>query len=271
MMFRRIVLLALLIGLVAGVGVSLLQRWLTIPIILAAEVYERKGDHPSPAALADAKAMAPDPGDAHATAPDDKHMVEAWAPADGTERTSFTTLADALTAMGFALVLLAAMGIALHYGVALKLDWHSGLAWGIAGYVVLFVAPALGLPPEIPGGIVAPLDARQLWWVLAVGCAAGALAGAFFGRSPWRWMALALFAVPYLVGPPALPAHPFAEHAPADAVALEQLSHRFVWATAFTNLCLWLMLGCASGWAARRYLGAAITEPRDPRRPAVRI
>ena len=270
MLFRRVVLWALLIGLVSGAGVSLLQRWLTVPIILAAEVFEQKADMPPPGAPAVAAVSPHDEADVARAAAGHQHAAEAWSPVDGTERTAYTTLADALTAMGFALVLLAAMGGALRFGAAANLDWKVGLLWGVAGYVVFFVAPALGLPPEIPGGIVAPLAARQLWWVLAAGCAAVALAGAAFGKAPWRWMALALLVVPYLIGAPALPPHPFAEHPAADAAALEQLSQRFVWATALTNLCLWLMLGGASGWVARRYLKSVIVDSNGDGRVAAR-
>lgn len=271
MLFRRLVLWALLVGLVSGVGVSLLQRWLTVPIILAAEVFEQKADVSGSGVPAGGETLAQDEAGLDHAAAGHEHAREAWAPANGGERTGFTVLADVLTAMGFALVLLAAMGAALHYGVASKLDWHYGLVWGLAGYVVFFGAPALGLPPEIPGGVVAPLDARQLWWVLAAICAAAALTGAAFGRSRWRWAALALLAVPYLVGAPALPPHPFAEHPPADAAALEHLSQRFVWATAFTNLCLWLMLGSTSGWVSRRYLKDAVAESNGSRRAAARV
>lgn len=271
MLFRRVVLWALLIGLVSGVAVSFLQRWLTVPIILAAEVFEQKADMPRSAGQAAGETLThKDAGLGHAAA-SHEHAADAWSPADGVERASFTILADVLTAMGFALVLLAAMGAALQYGVASKLDWHYGLLWGLAGYVVFFGAPALGLPPEIPGGMVAPLDARQLWWVLAAVCAAAALAGAAFGKSRWRWATLALLVVPYLVGAPALPPHPFADHPPADAAALERLSQRFVWATAFTNVCLWLMLGSASGWVARRYLKHAIADSDGSRRAAARV
>ncbi|HET7261877.1 MAG TPA: CbtA family protein [Casimicrobiaceae bacterium] len=272
MLFRRVVLWALLIGLVSGAGVSLLQHWLTIPIILAAEVFEQKAEVPQPGASAGVETPAhDDSADTPRAAAIHEHEVEAWSPADGVERTGFTVLANALTAMGFALVLLAAMGAALHFGFASKLDWNYGLLWGVAGYAVFFVAPALGLPPEIPGGIVAPLVARQLWWVLTAACAAIALAGASFGKSPWRWMALALLAVPYLIGAPALPPHPFAEHSAADAAALEHLSQRFVWATALTNVCLWLMLGSASGWVARRYLKMVIAEPEGGGQAAARM
>lgn len=264
MLFRRLVLGALLIGLVAGVGVSLLQHWLTVPIILAAEVYERKAEMAPPAAPAGSAAVTRE----HAG---HEHAAEAWEPADGAERTGFTVLADVLAAIGFALVTLAAMGTALKYGAASRLDWRYGLLWGIAGYAVFFAVPALGLPPEIPGGIVALLDARQLWWLLTAVCTAAGLAGAAFGKSPWRWAALALLAVPFLVGAPALPPHPFADHPAADAAALEQLSQRFVWATAFTNACLWLVLGVFSGWAARRYLKEAVAESQGERRAAAHV
>jgi len=260
MLFRRVVLCALLVGALSGLLLSAIQRWQIIPIIAAAERFEQAAQT-SPGT---GTAAAPGQARAHDRAGlgngDHVHSSSAWGPAQGAERIGYTVLSNVLTAAGFALVMLAVMAAALRRQVVTRLDWHYGLLWGAAGYAVFFAAPALGLPPEIPGAEAAPLGARQLWWVFSATCTAAGLAGAAFGKSPWRWAALALLVVPYLVGAPPSPANPFAEHPPADAAELEQLAQRFVWATALANALLWIVLGSASGWAARRFVKEAVGQ-----------
>ena len=52
---------------------------------------------------------------------------------------------------------------------ACGIDARTGLAFGVAGFIAVALAPALGLPPEIPGSGAAELGARQTWWFFAVG------------------------------------------------------------------------------------------------------
>ncbi len=242
MLFRRVVLSALLVGVLAGLLLSVVQRWQVVPIIESAERFEQ--------------AQAPQGAHAHVHAGHD-HAAEAWQPADGAERIAFTVLSNVLTAIGFALVILAAIAASVRDAASARrnavtrLDWVSGLLWGLAGYVTFFVAPALGLPPEIPGAEAAPLEARQLWWIFAVLFTAAGLAGAVFGKSSWRWAALGLIVVPHLVGAPSPAAGPFAGHPPAVAAELSELARQFVLATALANAVLWVALGLASVWAAR--------------------
>ena len=58
---------------------------------------------------------------------------------------AFTVAANIVTAVGFALLLVAASEFA--GGIA---GWRSGLLWGLAGFAVFTLAPGLGLPPELP-------------------------------------------------------------------------------------------------------------------------
>ncbi len=159
-----------------------------------------------------------------------------------------------LTAIGLALVLLAAMVTALRSNSDTKLGWHHGLLWGAAGYAVFFLAPAIGMPPEIPGAVAGPIQARQFWWLFAVVCTAGGLAGLAFGKSPWRWAALVLIVLPHVVGAPQPPAEMFPGQPAQAAAELHQLAKQFFGATAVANAVLWLALGLTSAWAARRIL-----------------
>jgi len=246
-LFRRIVMYALLVGVVSGLALTAVQFWQVIPIIQSAERFEESAP---PAAHEH---------DAHDHG-GHEHAAGAWAPADGLERTGFTLLSNVLTAVGFALVLLAAMSASRRVTRSTSLDWRHGLAWGAAGYAVFFAVPALGLPPEVPGAAAAALEARQFWWVLAVVCTAAALAGAAFGKSPWRWAALLLLALPFVIGAPQPDTAPFAGHAPAAAAELEQLAQRFVGATAIANAVLWIVLGLGSAWAINRIVSPAASE-----------
>jgi cobalt transporter subunit CbtA len=231
---------ALLVGVLSGLVLTAIQHWQVIPIIETAERYE--GGHN----LGEQAA-------AHQHAGHD-HSATDWAPADGIERSSYTLLANVLTAIGLALLVLAAIVTSLQAKAASGLDWRHGLVWGAAGYAAFFAAPSLGIPPNIPGTVVPILEHAQAWWVFAVVCTAGGFAGAAFLKSPWRWAALALVAVPHLVGAPQPPTAPFDGHTPSDVAELTRLTSQFIKATAVANAALWLTLGIASVWTVRRFI-----------------
>ncbi len=163
-------------------------------------------------------------------------------------------MANVLTAIGLALVILVAMVTSLRTKSATGLDWRHGLLWGVAGYIVFFLAPAIGLPPEIPGAAAGPLEERQLWWLFVVVFTAAGFAIAAFGKSPWRWAALGLLVVPHLIGAPHPSTAMFAGQPPAAAAELAELARQFIGATAIANAALWLTLGLASAWTMRRFV-----------------
>ena len=200
-MFRRIVFAAVAAGLLAGVLISLVQSVTTTPIILHAEAFESAGhatERLPAAGLRLAAAGASQPGLMHLAHAGDDHAAETWAPRDGIERALFTTLANLVLGVGFALLVVA--GMALHRR---PVTVGVGVLWGAAGFVVFTLAPALGLPAELPGSIAADLQARQLWWVLAVSGAALGLGLIVFAKAPyWRVLGAVAAAVPHLVGAP---------------------------------------------------------------------
>ncbi len=244
MVFRQVIFYALLVGALSGLVLTVVQMWQVIPIIQSAEVFEGAAMQ----ATEDHGGAGQHEHTAH------EHSADDWAPADGAERTAFTLLSNVLTAIGFALVIMAAMlaSVMLKLTGAGRFDWRHGLIWGAAGYAVFWLAPAIGLPPEIPLAAAAPLGARQLWWVFTAVFTAAGLAGLAFGKSPWRWAALALIVVPHLVGAPHLSGSMFAGQPPETAQALEVLAKQFAGATAIANAALWLVLGLASAWAVKR-------------------
>ena len=242
MLFRRIVFYAVLVGLLSGLLLTAVQFWQVIPIIQSAERFE--GEPVSATATVNGHS-----GHDHSG---HEHSADAWAPADGMERTGFTLMSNVLSAIGLALVLLAAIVASLKSNIATRLDWRYGLLWGAAGYAVFYLAPSLGVPPEIPGAIAAPLEARQLWWLSAVLCTATGLAAIAFGKSPWRWVGFGLLVVPFLFGAPQPPTGVLTNQSPAVTAELAELARQFIGATAIANAAFWLALGLTSVWSARR-------------------
>lgn len=233
MLFRRLVLCALFVGLLAGSLLTAVQELQVLPLIAAAERYE----NPPGAA-----------GEAHV------HEALAWAPADGSARTLWTLLANVATAIGLALLVLPAMSAWDARRPAPAASWRNGLVWGTAGYLCFFVVPGLGLPPEIPGAAGPALTDRQAWWLLAVAASTAAMVALCLARQPWRWSAIGLFALPFAIGAPTLGIDPFAGYAPEVAAEMHHLAHDFVLASALAIGLHWLALGAAAGFAVRRWL-----------------
>src|SRR5262245_14175651 len=92
-MIGRVLLAALLAGIVAGLFMALIQHVRITPLILEAEKYENAGAAHDHAAAGTAETTVA------AEAPAEE---EGWMPADGMERTLYTTLASMVSGAGFA-------------------------------------------------------------------------------------------------------------------------------------------------------------------------
>jgi cobalt transporter subunit CbtA len=235
--FRSIVFSAALAGLIVGVVISIAQFFGTVPLIQQSEVYERKA---SPAAHAHAGAAQD-----QAKNQDKAHSHESeWEPEEGLQRNAFTVGANILTAIGFALLLTGVYAIRGRQ-VTWQVTWREGLLWGLAGFVVFTAAPGLGLPPELPGMPVAPLTARQTWWIATAAATAGGLCLLAFRAAPWAAiLGLVLIALPHLIGAPLAPE----AHSEVPAA----LSHRFIVVVTLTSLLFWSLLGVATSIAFGR-------------------
>ncbi|MER9841246.1 CbtA family protein [Mesorhizobium australicum] len=262
-LFRNVVFVAAIAGLVAGVVLACMQAYATVPLILKAEVYERAGgghhhDHTAaPAATNDAmstvapagnatSSAAPAGTDAMAPAEED----EGWAPADGFERFAFSVVANIVTGIGFALVLVAVSEFFGGVG-----NWRQGVFWGLAGFAVFTLAPGLGLQPELPAMPAADLLPRQIWWTATAAATAIGLGLIVFRRSlPLTILAVLLIVAPHVVGAP----QPDSFETPIP----EGLHHQFVVAVTVTNLVFWLVLGAIVGVVRRRFTATA-TSMRD--------
>ena len=239
MIFTRIIYSAILVGIVTGCLLSIMQVGSLDPIIFAAESYEVADE----ATASDGHDHAHDHGG---------HSHDGWAPKDGFERTFYTFLSNMLASTGFAAVLLALMA---QFWLSRQRDitWTQGALWGLAGYLALFLSPAIGMPPEIPGVIAAPVEHRQIWWALT------ALAVAFglglFAFAPVKYKALGVLflAVPYVVGAPHSHGPAFEHPDPAAVDALNALHQQFIVTSAVTNLVFWLLLGICCRLAFNRW------------------
>ncbi len=222
-MLGRIAVAALLAGLVGGLVVTVIQSFEILPLIAEAEMYEV------------------DAGHTRETAEGHTHDHGGpWAPSDGLERFSLTALSNVLVGIGFALLLCA--GAVLRGG----LDWRQGLVWGLAGYAAVNLAPALGLPPELPGMRAAGLAERQLWWVMTAVGTAGGLALIAFGRAVlWKALGTALIVLPHAIGAPHV------ETVGSGTVPAELVA-AFVTATLVANLFFWLVIGAVAGYVLNR-------------------
>jgi cobalt transporter subunit CbtA len=119
--------------------------------------------------------------------------------------------------------------------------WRSGLLWGLAGYTVFFVAPSLGLPPEVPGTEAAALKDRQLWWLMAVFDTAFALWLIVFSKTKSnKVLGLILLLSPhFLIRAPQPEVH--------SSAAPTELVQSFIMATTLANALFWLVLGGLMG------------------------
>ena len=241
-MFRRILITALLAGFSGGLGISVVHQFTTAPIILHAEAFESEG--------------APD-GHKHGVlkkVPNSLlHLVQAkespstenhvWAPAGRLERTLYSTLANILTGIGFALILVACIALSGRH-----VDGRTGVLWGIAGFAVINLAPALGLPPEVPGSMAAELGARQGWWMLCVAATAVGLWMLIFRHGAfWVVGGIIIMALPHLMGAP--------QPARIGGPVPPELAGHFVAASLVTAAIFWCALGWLSGTFWQR-LGA---------------
>jgi cobalt transporter subunit CbtA len=241
MVFSRIIYSAILVGFVAGVLLTSLQIARLNPIIFAAESYQSDA--------AEAATQSDNGHSSHSHGHDD----EAWAPAAGLERTAYTLLANILASTGFAAMVLALM---CHFCLVrnANISWRQGGLWGLAGFTALFLAPSIGLPPEIPGTVAAAVEYRQIWWAL---CAFSVAIGlGIFAFTSFRIKALGLvfLVIPYIVGAPKVEAPMFMHPDPSVVQVLVDLQQQFVVSSVISNLVFWLVLGLACRFAFNRWL-----------------
>jgi cobalt transporter subunit CbtA len=200
-MTGRVILAVLLAGIAAGFIMGAVQHLRLTPFIIQAESFESAGappahKHAAPEASATAEPRSQGQAGHNHAAHD---HGEGWAPADGWQRSFATTLTAAMTGAGFAAMLAA---VSLLSGIAITRQ--NGLVWGFSGFLAVTLAPAIGLPPELPGMPAGDLVARQIWWL---GTIAATGAGIFLivtRAEAWAIaLAIVVICLPHIIGAPA--------------------------------------------------------------------
>lgn len=223
-LFRNLFFTALIAGTLAGLAFSAIQHFTTVPLIMQAETYE---------------VAEPAPAEDHAAA-GHVHEAEDWGPEDGFQRIAFTTLANIISSIGFALVLVTVSE--LRGGIN---SWREGLIWGLAGFAVFTLAPSLGLPPKMPTMPAAPLEQAQVWWWAAAAFTAAGLAMIAFGRNAlMAVLGIAVVVAPHLFGAP-LPEN-------FDSLLPRAMEMRFITAVVVTSFVFWVLAGGLIGYLRPR-------------------
>jgi cobalt transporter subunit CbtA len=248
-MFQRIFAAALGAGVGVGLIVAVLQHVALVPLILEAEKYEDgiltvQHKHTQLAPRPDdigANLAAALPAIAPAHAHDDHPPATTGAEENSPWRAVFTFIATTLTATGFALLLAGAFAVS-----GRAVDAREGLLWGLGGFTAFALAPAFGLPPELPGSVAAELTVRQAWWIGTMAATLAGLGLFAFVRRAWAIpVAIALLVAPHLIGAP----HP---HEGAGLVPPE-LAATFAARSLGVNAVLWALLGLATGALYARF------------------
>ncbi|MGH1540648.1 MAG: CbtA family protein [Arenicella sp.] len=237
--FSQIILRSIVIGIIVGCVFSVAQIFFVNPLIFQAETFEVAESH--------------DHGSHN-------HDEEAWGPADGLERTFYTVSANVLTGIGFAAVILSLMSQLQLQNGRNQLNLGQGLMWGLGGFAAFFVAPAIGLPPEIPGVEAAQVEHRQLWWLFAVlGVGIGILV-LFFAPLKFKVLGLVSIVLPYIIGAPHHEGPLFSHPDPAAVEALTAIHQQFIVASSASNFLFWIVLGFVSAWFLKSVGQDAVTD-----------
>lgn len=227
-MLIRVLLAAIIAGMLAGVFASAVQSYRVSPLILEAERYENADDGGVAHSHSESNG-----DDANSSAI--KMAQEPWAPKDGFERTAYTLMANILVGVGFSLMLTAVVLLSNQ-----MVNFQSGLVWGIAGFVTFVLAPNMGLPPELPGMQAGDLVARQIWWFATVAATGLALWLFAFKRGViWVLLGLGLMIAPHIYGAPQPISH--------ESLVPAKLAAEFVIATLVASALFWLFLGGVFG------------------------
>ncbi len=154
-------------------------------------------------------------------------------------RQASTALTMIITYCGYGLVLAAGIAAANHFGKPVRRP--EGLLWGLAGFAAFSLAPAMGLEPELPGIEAADLAARQFWWMLSAGATAAGLALMAYGTGVMpRLAAVALLAIPHIIGAPQL--------TELTGILPPELSARHAARSLGVGLVAWVSLGGLVQW-----------------------
>lgn len=226
-MTRHLLTSALFAGLAAGLIAALLQFWLVTPLLLEGELYETGTRTHFAASLSDPVQSPSGPAEG-LTQDMSRHAMTA-----GFNLVAYTA---------FALILLAGMALAERFGHTLNI--RTGLVWGLCGFIAMHLAPAVGLPPELPGTIAAEVELRQVWWLATVAASILGLGLIAFGRGFLPIMGVIALAMPHLIGAPHLDTY--------FGIAPPELSAEFATRSLGVAAASWVVLGSLAAYFVTR-------------------
>lgn len=216
-MIKNLLSSAVFAGLIAGLLAALLQFVFVIPLLLEGELYETGAR-------------------VHFVIEGTTQSIKAAQALGGDWSRHLMTIGfNIVTYTGYGLLLAAAMGFARErFGSPLSAK--IGVIWGLCGYIAVQLAPAMGLPPELPGTVAAELGPRQMWWsgtILATGFGLAAIA---FAADLWKQaIGLAVILLPQFIGAPHLDTY--------YGIAPPELASEFTTASLGAAAVGWAILG----------------------------
>lgn len=215
-MLKSILTSAVFAGVAVGVLAALLQFWLVTPALFEGELYE-SGARIHFATDGSTQSAAGHP--------------DIW---EDPTRHLMTLGFNIVTFTGFAFLLVAGFALATRAGY--EVSEKQGLIWGFCAFLAVQLAPAVGLPPELPGTPAAEVGLRQFWWIACVICTAAGLGLIAFGANAIALSTgLVLILLPHIVGAPHLDTY--------FGVAPPELSAHFVSLSLGTAALSWTLLG----------------------------
>jgi len=211
-MVRALVLSAAAAGLAGGLVAAAYQVLVATPLILEAEIFEHAGETA---------------GHMAAGAALGRHLL--------------TSLATIILATGGALILL---GLMILDGGAITA--MRALPWGAGAFVALALAPAVGLPPELPGMPTGDVVERQIWWLATVLATSFGLWTIFRRGGPASIvLGILVIVLPHVVGAPQPVSH--------DSAVPAGLAAQFVASSLAGSLILWIVVSSVAGAVFDRF------------------
>ena len=220
-MNQKVLTSAVFAGVAAGLIAALLQFIFVIPALLEGELFETGAR-------------------VHFGA-DGSPESDRGAPGLGGEwgRHLMTVGFNIVTYVGFGFLLIAAMAFAELRGLT-RITARQGLIWGLAGFIAIQLAPAIGLPPELPGTPAAEIGPRQAWWLGTLVASALGLWIIAFGKGVVALGGVVLLLIPQVIGAPHLEAY--------YGVSPPELSAEFATLSLGTAAAGWTTLGFLLAW-----------------------
>lgn len=220
-MNQKLLTSAVFAGLAAGLIAAALQFYFVIPTLLEGELFET-GERVHFSATGSPQSVRGAPG-----------LGNEWG------RHAMTVGFNVVTYVGFGFLMLAAMALTEIRGFT-KITARSGIVWGLCGFVAIQMAPAMGLPPVLPGTIGAEVAARQAWWLGTLVASGLGLWMIAFVRGPVALIGITLLAVPQFIGAPRLDTY--------WGVAPPELAAQFVSYSLGVAAVGWTSLGFLCAW-----------------------